>query len=278
MDNLCTRMKQTSHSRCEAFRCPLQGYFKHIAHMPPAPRFKDYAFTGSYVHTSIDPWFNQCRELGDDLQTLADVPARFTQLMDEIYRKRCDTILDPTDDDAITLCLNNFIDFMVRRWRMLKNLGMLNNFLPIFVEKEFKSIINGVPFHGFLDVGFRDSKLWLFDWKTNKDGHISETYIKQATRYALLVEDDLGPITEFYMINLRRKVDLNKARIVITDEMKQAQRVEIKVLWDIMNGTSFPKDTSNCGFCDYKMLCLAYPNTGAVIVEAVTGAGCDDWL
>ena len=264
-------MKQTSHSKCEVFReCPLRGYFSHIAHLDPdLVKAKDYAFTGSYVHNSIEKWF--LKYMADkeiDFATLVEPGKHFSRTMDEIYRENQHTIIDEVDDESIVICLNNFVDYMARRLRYLRIKNLAHKFLPIAIEKEFTKEINGVPFHGFIDVIFEDEKVWVMDWKTNKDGHISDAYVRQGTRYAMLVEDDFGiKLNECYFINLRSIVNTNRARVLITEEMKKAQEKELKDLWDVMNGTQFPKspDSKPCFFCDYKIRCKRYPLNGVTV-------------
>lgn len=271
-------MKRTSHSKCECFMgCPLMGYFKYIASEEPEPKMKDYAFIGSYTHISIEKFFEKYAQEGFcDINELIYPQEHFTHTMNEIYRENSDKIIDANDDEAIVLCLNNFIDFMVRRWLYLTKLNMLDCFLPIAVEAEYEKIINGVPLHGFLDATFKDVKVWRFDWKTNKDtSKISPEYIKQGTRYVLLTEDepefqrgDMDMNDEFFIINLRKTVDLSKARVIITPEMKKEQEIELRQAWDLMSGTHFPKTSGKCNFfCEYKMLCKKYPKEGVTLVK-----------
>lgn len=269
-------MDKTSHSKCKVFQeCMLRGYFKYILFATPEPKFKDYAFAGSYVHNCIDPWFKNYVEGDYDFNGMVYPQEHFTNTMQEIYRENSDTITEETDDAAIILCLDNFVDFMARRLKYVKQINKVDCFLPIFVEKEYKSVINGVPLHGYLDAGFMDDRLWLFDWKSNKDPKITEEYIKQATRYVMLTERSGEfdfPINDFYVINLRNRVDLNKAHVTITEQMKRDQEIELANIWELMNGTHFPKPATKkkCFFCEYKMRCLAYPPEGATYQPAAT--------
>jgi CRISPR/Cas system-associated exonuclease Cas4 (RecB family) len=161
-----------------------------------------------------------------------------------------------------------------------EDLNMIDKFLPILVEKEYTKNVNGVPLHGFIDAGFEDTQRWLFDWKTNKQPKISEAYIKQATRYAILTEGEFETdINEFFIINLRRKIDLSKCRVEITPQMKDEQREELRAIWEVMNGDEFPKKPGNCFFCEYKMRCKAYPDFGVSLtpsaVEIASGGLLD---
>lgn len=263
-------MKQTSHSKCEVFdECPLRGYFSHILHLEPdLVKAKDYAFVGSYVHTSIEKWFLWYIKEDVDFATLVEPGKHFSHVMEEIYKENQYTITDEIDDESIVTCLNNFIDYMSRRIRYLKYKNLAHKFLPVAIEKEYTKEINGVPFHGYVDAIFEDEQIWVMDWKTNKDGHISDGYVRQGTRYAMLVEDDFGTkINEAFFINLRSIVNTQKARVLVTEEMKEKQKLELKKLWDLMNGTQFPKSPTSkpCFFCDWKITCKRYPLTGVTI-------------
>jgi CRISPR/Cas system-associated exonuclease Cas4 (RecB family) len=258
---------RTSHSKCEVFNdCPLQGYFKYIAKVDPEPKFRDTAFIGSYTHNSIESWFLMYNEV--DIKGIAYPHEHFDNTMTDIYNQGSDTIPTPEDEEAIILCMDSFIDFMTRRLNYVKSHDMVDSFLPILVEKEYNKEINGVPLHGFLDAGFQDKQLWLIDWKTSKDPKITDKFIRQATRYALLTDGEFDqPINDFFMVNLRSRVDLSKSRILITEQMKQKQREELAGVWALMNGTYFPKPEKkkNCYFCEYKLRCAAYPSDGVTI-------------
>lgn len=267
------RHTKTSHSKCEVFNeCLLQGYFKYIIYAPPEPKFKDNSFIGSYTHDCVENWLYYYHDI--KVGNLQFPATHFAETMDGFYRANEDTIpkAPPSDpmgnDEIICNCLDNFVDFMVRRLERVKKLNMADMFAPILVEKEFKSNINGVPLQGYLDAGFQDTQYWFFDWKTNKKPEIIKKYITQATRYVLLLEasgEYDKPINDFYMINLRNRVDLAKAHVIITEEMKRAEEAELLRLWDLMNGTEFPKPghNKNCFFCEYKLRCLSYPTHGA---------------
>jgi CRISPR/Cas system-associated exonuclease Cas4 (RecB family) len=260
-------MEKTSHSKCECFSdCLLQGYFKYIAKLPPEPKFKDNAFIGSYSHNAYETWFMMYHDV--DIKGIAYPQEHFTNTMNEIYNEKSDTIPTPEDDDAIVLCLNNFIDFMTRRLSYVKQLNMVDSFLPTLVEKEYRKEINGVPLQGFVDAVFQDEKLWPIDWKTSKDPAITKKFERQSTRYALLMDDEFEkPINDFYMVNVRQRVDVSKAHIIITEQMKQQQREELAEIWAMMNGTHFPKPEKkkSCYFCEYKLRCAAYPSDGVTI-------------
>jgi hypothetical protein len=208
------------------------GYLDDIAHEPPdIVKFKDYAFVGSYVHTSIEAWFEEYMTNDHNIPNLVDPKTHFVNTMNQIYLKKSASITDPADDEIIVNCLNNFIDFMDRRLRYVKDIKMPEAFLPVYIEKEYNKEINGVPFHGYVDAIFFDRKIWPFDWKTSKDAHISEGYKKQGIRYLILMEEEFGErlrkmgkgLNEFFVINLRKKVDIDASRIVVFDEMKNAR-------------------------------------------------------
>lgn len=266
------RHDKTSHSKCNVFNgCMLQGYFKYVVYAPPEPKFKNNAFVGSYAHDSIEDWF--AAYLDVDIHDLAFAGEHFANTMQEIYRKNADKIPPKaetdaiSDDEAICLCLDNFIDFMTRRFDRMQRINMVDSFLPTIVEKRYFQNINGVPLEGYLDAGFLDDRLWLFDWKSSKKPDITAEYVTQATRYALLVDASKEfdfPINDFYVINLRTRIDLAKAHVIITEDMKKKEELELARLWDLMNGEEFPKpQKKNCFFCEYKMRCLAFGNEGA---------------
>jgi hypothetical protein len=263
-------MEKTSHSKCEVFNnCALQGYFKYVIYAEPEPKFKDNAYAGSYVHDCIEKWFKHYDEGGYDFAGFAFPGEHFANTMEEIYRANSDNIPCEADDDVITLCINNFVDFMSKRLDYVKRINMIDCFLPIIMETEFKKTINGVPLHGYLDAGFKDKKIWLCDWKSSKKPDITVGYIKQGTRYVMLVEDspliDGMPIDDFFVVNLRQDVDLSKFRFPVTSEMKRIQEKELADVWAIMNGTHFPKpEKKDCFFCEYKMRCAAYPPEGVI--------------
>jgi CRISPR/Cas system-associated exonuclease Cas4 (RecB family) len=265
---------KTSHSKCEVFNeCLLRGYFQYIIYAPPEPKFKDNSFIGSYTHDCIEDWLYYYADI--NVSNLQYPASHFSETMGGFYRAAEETIprAPPSEpmgnDEIICNCLDNFVDFMVRRLERVKKLNMADMFAPILVEKEFICDINGVPLQGYLDAGFQDTQYWFFDWKTNKKPEIIKKYITQATRYALLLDasGEYGdkPVTDFYMINLRNRVDLAKAHVIITDEMKKNEEAELLRLWDLMNGSEFPKPghNKNCFFCDYKLRCLSYPTEGA---------------
>lgn len=262
-------MEKTSHSKCERFKsCPLRGYFGDIAfYGPDFIKPKDYAFTGSYTHDSIETWFKRYMEDPDmNIVTLADPGKHFIFTMKEVFRAKEHRIIDMDDRAAIILCLRNFIGLMMRRYNYLKHKGQTNKFLPVFIEKEYFKVINGVPLHGYIDAAFEDDAVWIFDWKTNKDGHIKDEYKRQGTRYVMLSEHDFTkPVNEFYVINLRKPVDLNKSRVSITFDMKKQQEIELKEAWDLMTGTHFPKKPGDCFFCDFKVRCKRYPLEGVIL-------------
>lgn len=267
------KKNRTSHSKCDVFQgCPLRGYFQYIARVPPEDKFKNYAFTGSYVHDCIEQWFLTYMEGTYNLNELVYPGEHFTTTMQSIYARDCDTIKEDADEDAILLCLDNFIQFMALRYDNLKAKGLIDRFLPIAIEKEYAAIINGVPFHGYIDAMFYDTQLWMCDWKTNKDGQVTKKYVIQGIRYALLVDaskEFSDPVNDFYVINLRNRIDLTKAHVIITDADKKAQEAELAEIWKIITGSEFPKPKTkkDCFFCDYKLRCLAYSKQGVTLSE-----------
>jgi hypothetical protein len=262
-------MERTSHSKCERFKkCPLMGYFGDIMfYGPDLVKPKDYSFAGSYTHVSIETWLIKYMNDSDiNFATLVNPEAHFKMTMMEIFSEREHQITDTNDWDLITLCLKNFLEFMSMRLMYVKSIGMVNRFLPIFVEKEYNKVINGVPFHGFIDAIFQDVETIFIDWKTSKDTHISPEYKIQGTRYILLTEDEPNMKSDkFHVVNLRKRVDLKHAKIDVTEDMKAKQRQEIKELWDLMHGRNFPKRKKDCFFCDFKLRCKRYPEEGVIL-------------
>lgn len=267
-------LKTLSHSKLEQIRaCPLSAYFDHILKTPPETQFSDISLIGKSTHTTISTSIKEIKTL--HLNTLN--PVLTPTILDDLNRSIQEGMLgvlqaNNADDetcDIVANCLTNFMQLMERRYSYCeqKNLSPIQ-FLPSIVEERYTTTLNDITFRGDIDAIFKDSKLWPIDWKTNSNTTITPAMIRQATCYALLYNSNIGidqtPITEFFMVNLRKKVNLNKCLIKITPSMIEEQKQEILQSWETFNGNYFPKNKSytSCLFCNHKLLCLSYDDEG----------------
>lgn len=275
---------RTSHSACDCFEgCPLCYNFKYVDKIEPEIKFVNWAFAGSFTHETVEEVLNHFIGLGiTEVMQLPDIQTSFVEKVQEVYDSKANTIPESSekkdDDDTILNCLGNWTDFMVKRYDYLTTQDLQKHFLPVLVEKEFDRKINNVPFHGILDAAFQDIKTWAFDWKTNKDSKITESQVRQGVRYALLTDGFFPePLNEFYVINLRKKVNLAKARIEITPELRQREFDNLGRIWKLMHAGSYPKNKKSCFFCDYKRACLMYDDEGK-LCGISNNSVIDDWL
>lgn len=259
-------ISQLSHSKCECYaNCPLQFWMKYInADIQEEIPFVDYSEVGTFVHERIPEWFDFYQNIKID--EIDDIETHFSHQMENLYRQKYNQLSSEKNNDIAVTCLNNFVDLMIRRYDYLNNLNMSINFLPVFVEKGLRRNINDVPFYGVLDTVFRDNRVWPIDWKTSANTSISKAQIRQATRYAILLDGQYPePINEFYIVHLRKKVNLIKSRIKITQKMRQEQFDLISQYWQEAQQLPYPKgDKKGCFFCRYKKTCALYDDNGII--------------
>jgi len=226
-------LTKLSHSKLEQLRlCPLSAYFDNVIHAPQEPLFKDYAASGKVTHKSIEYCFINTLDLlnnPDHPLIIEDVIEHMSLATQQGFIKYAQQYsLDDDKVDEIVEWLNNFIEFMYRRYEYCEKKECLCNFMPTILEKRYSMYINDILYRGDIDIVFEDNMVWLIDWKTNADTSINQEQIRQATRYVMLYnENHLDQIDQCFFVNLRNRVNLNKALIKVTPDMIEEQKQEI---------------------------------------------------
>lgn len=267
-------MINVSHSKIERrLSCPLGFYFDYIAHTPEEPQLHDYAKTGKLVHNTIE---DSLKRLGAiPIENILDEIETLTQTSFESYVKEWRP--NEKEQNNSIECLDNFVEFMQRRYSFLERNDLLDNFHPTIIEDMLNHQVSPtINYRGVIDVGFVDTQGWFMDWKTSSSTKIGITEVSQATRYILLILAKEGITTfndippgydEFYIVNLHKKVNLNKCKVKVTPDMLTHEIVTIldtgMFLEQAYANSHFQrhikqKNYANCLFCRHKLKCAAH--------------------
>ncbi|MBD3208798.1 PD-(D/E)XK nuclease family protein [Candidatus Woesearchaeota archaeon] len=213
-------------------QCPRKYYYRYIEQLPTSTSI--HLIRGSVVHKVLEDFFDaELSENGDQFKLLH---LRLLSLFQRYWEKHKSSL------DALSLSVQElqvFFDesvLMLQNWfnrfrkRMEVRMEQGESFSDTFQqltprrEEEFRS--EEFMVRGFVDAIHEvDGRVKLMDYKTSKNGYISDEYKLQLAIYALLFEEKHGHKPHFVGIDFLKSVE---QLLEVDDDLVKHAKFEVE--------------------------------------------------
>jgi len=236
------------------YGCPYSYLLKYHSGIEPTTVDAKYGNFGVVIHNVLNEFYPSA--VFGNIRNFQSAKAYFYSLLESILQRLWDySLSDAQYKDALGI-LNLFADNEAVRYERF-NAGVILNFNPMHRELTITE-----PYNIRIDKVLYPDHM-LMDYKTTKNlpanlnpqsmDEIDVKYVLQAGLYALTYYSKYGiwpPKMIYYFVRFNKSLPVQITQEVVNWSTYLANQVT-----EGINSRRFPKNSDNCGYCDYRHVC-----------------------
>ena len=261
-------------------QCPRKYHYLYVKRLPTSPSI--HLVRGSVIHSVLEDFYDA--EL-DELvtQNYKFLHARLLTLFTRHWRKNTYQLsqLNMTEqeiqaffDESVMMLQSWFNRFKHKHQaRMEKGASFQEAYAQLTPVREEEYLSEEYFVKGYIDaIHHIDDKVFVLDYKTSKNGHISPEYRLQLAIYALLYEEKHGRKPDYVGIDFLKSIE---QVIPVDGELVKEAQFEIEQIHASTTSDEiedYPMNPSplckwKSGQCDYYSLCFEGENPQDYLVR-----------